>query len=250
MNDSKETFFESYGALAENIDNDIIISGRNNFQKDSVSHIIDDVTRKLQLQKTDRLLEIGCNIGLLLTPLSQTVAHVTGIDHSNLIAKLHAKGVGDNVDLIAGSWPEASSDQKFDCILVYSVIHCLPSRAFSLKFIVSAIDALTSGGRLLIGDLPNEDMRNRFMNSSTGHKVAEAYNKQRDEDVQNAEVSEHYQIRNKVWPKDVNVFVDDQYVFDVLSLARNKGFDAFVYPQSKDLPFGYSREDILITRRD
>jgi hypothetical protein len=39
---------------------------------------------------------------------------------------------------------------------------------------------------------------------------------------------------------------DDALVLDVMAFIRRKGFEAFLLPQPIDLPFGGSREDILV----
>jgi hypothetical protein len=42
--------------------------------------------------------------------------------------------------------------------------------------------------------------------------------------------------------------IDDAVVLEILQRARDKGFDAYVVPQSDDLPMANRREDILIVR--
>ena len=42
------------------------------------------------------------------------------------------------------------------------------------------------------------------------------------------------------------VAVDDSFLLDLMMHIRNKGFEAYVLPQPLDLPFGGSREDILV----
>jgi len=37
-------------------------------------------------------------------------------------------------------------------------------------------------------------------------------------------------------------------VVDLIARFRRQGFDTFVLPQSTSLPFGHTREDILVTR--
>jgi hypothetical protein len=42
--------------------------------------------------------------------------------------------------------------------------------------------------------------------------------------------------------------IDDAVVLEILRRARDKGFDAYVVPQSDGLPMANRREDILIVR--
>lgn len=43
---------------------------------------------------------------------------------------------------------------------------------------------------------------------------------------------------------------DDALALDLMAFIRGKGFEAFLLPQSIDLPFGATREDILVVAYD
>jgi hypothetical protein len=51
-----------------------------------------------------------------------------------------------------------------------------------------------------------------------------------------------------VYNKIEHDLIDDAVVFALLQRARAQGFDAYVVPQTPDLPMANRREDILITR--
>ena len=243
-----KTFFDAYGELAGNVSTPILISGRNPMHADQVKNIVADVRSKLSPQKEDQLLELGCNIGLLLTPLSSEVQHAVGLDHSSLIDAYEKSGIPNNVRLISGSWPRTQVQGPFDIVLIYGVLNCLPDAKSGHIFISSCYPLLRPGGRLLVGDLPNEDMRQRFLESAEGSQIAQRYSEARATDKKTDESGE-YAVRDSLFqPAMTDPFIDDTFILNVIEDARTHNLNAFVLPQPSTLPFGYSREDILIIR--
>ena len=72
--------YEAYGQAARNLTTPTLIAGRNRFQAEEEKNIVRDVAEKLRLCPAHRLLEVGCNIGILLTPLSPHVAEAVDQD--------------------------------------------------------------------------------------------------------------------------------------------------------------------------
>ena len=86
----------------------------------------------LELQPTDRVLEIGFGPGLAIALVSEVVTggHVVGIDHSEMMirqaTKRNASAIGQGrVQLLLASAPElpAGHDQYDKCLMV-NVFHC------------------------------------------------------------------------------------------------------------------------------
>ena len=239
--------FEAYGSLAEEIETPILIAGRNLQHIHQLDYTISDICSKLLPESGDRLLEIGCNIGLLLNPISKLVSDAVGLDHSKLIDLYKNKGTPENVTLKEGEWPKKIIDGCFDCILVYDVLHLVPTVEEAVKFIEACYPKLKSGGRLLLGDLPNRDMHKRYQSTDFGKKLAFDYEKERNKERQNRENESQY--RTEILA-DANFesYIDDEFVFSIIQSARREHLHAFVLPQPENLPFCYSREDILIVR--
>jgi predicted TPR repeat methyltransferase len=78
-------FFDAYGVAASKLNSPILISGRGLFN-DNVDSIVADVARKLEINSENIILEIGCGVGLLLTPLSRQVARAVGVD-TNIVSR-------------------------------------------------------------------------------------------------------------------------------------------------------------------
>lgn len=219
---------------------DTEIAGRYAFQAVAERQILPDILAKLDIKPTDRLLEIGCGPGNLLIPLSYFVAQAIGIDNTAAIDRLNARApIAEQMKGIAGNFLDIDlGDQVFDKILAYSVLHYLTSEEEVVRFIDKALSLCAPGGRLLLGDLTNRDHKARFANSTEGRKVRAEWEKQ---------VANSTGHPFDALPSDNQlVAVDDNLILDILKRYRQRGHEAYLLPQPPELPFGGSREDILI----
>lgn len=224
-----------------------VATARYPFQAAAERAIVPEIVAKLDLRPEHRLLEIGFGSGSLITRLAGHAGAVTGIDHPDCVDRL-VGAVPGNVTLIAGRWPEVRPEGSFDRIVAYSVLHYLPDRATAEGFIDACVDALDHGGAVMLGDLPNEDAKGRFRDTDSGREFeAEWRRRVADSEHDDPEVALLHEIFTRV--SRAEVFIDDEFVLDTLSRYRGLGYDAFVVPQGKDLPFCHTREDILIWRR-
>lgn len=234
--------FENYQHLAQSSEaSNTAVAGRYDFQREAERRILPDLLVKLELDVSDYLLEIGCGPGNLLVPLSSFCANATGIDNEGAIARLRNRFAMDtNVSCILGNFLEMELPAtRFDKILIYSVLHCLSNREEVLNFIERALSLLESGGRMLLGDVPNVSKKSRFGDSQTGQEMAKKWAEQ----IKDAGSSTRPE---KFKPDRDMVTFDDALVLDLLAFIRGKGFEAFLLPQPLNLPFGGSREDILV----
>ena len=123
----------------------------------------------------------------------------------------------------------------------------MPNRDAADKFIAACLLYLRSGGRLLLGDLPNHDMKARFL--------AAADNRRFDAEWQTRMLHIGEQDRsfldlmNAANP-DGGVFLTDSYALELAGRLRSEGLDCFLVPQPPGLPFDKTREDILIWKRN
>ena len=233
--------FENYQHIAQMTDaSNTEVAGRFMFQQEAERRILSDLLIKLDLKVTDILLEIGCGPGNLLVPLANFCAQATGIDNEAAIARLNnrlAKCV--KITGIAGNFFQMNLPAtSFDKIIIYSVLQYMSNQEEAFYFIDRALSLLQPGGRLLVGDLPNCNKKVRFGSSKTGQQTAMKYAEQlKSSGSHPMEVTE---------TDSSLVAVDDSFLLDLMMHIRNKGFEAYVLPQPLDLPFGGSREDILV----
>jgi hypothetical protein len=117
---------------------------------------------------------------------------------------------------------------------VYSVFHYVFAETNVWRFLEASTRLLAPSGRMLIGDIPNVSMRNRFFGSDTGRRFHREFIG-RDEDPPPPSPLSFDQI-------------DDSVMMAVVSRVRGAGMHAFVVPQDATLPLANRREDILIIR--
>lgn len=242
--------YEAFGLTAERISDPIIIGGRNDFGDDDLEATrkqnVADVVAKLQPQRTDSLLDIGCGVGFILTPLAAYVDQAIGLDHQALLRRYANLGVPPNVQLIGGHWPETQVSGTFDRILAYSVLHYLSGKAEAKEFIQQCINILKPGGRILLGEIPNTNLAARFKQSRFGQTFEQSWQ------LRKTKLSQEHRVRNDIFTQTENnaSYLTDDWVLEILALARRQGLESYVLPQPEGLPFCYSREDIVLWRRD
>lgn len=234
-----KTSFENYGKRAGARLTNTEKAGRHNFQRDAETLILDDVIAKLGLDSSDDLLEIGCGTGNLLIPLSFRVRSCTGIDHPACTEELRRRFDDPRAQTIGGDFLDLEIASTFSKVLVYSVVHVLSDHAEVRRFIDKALALLRPGGKLLVGDLPNEDRTARFLATPLGQQVTAEYRQQ-----QAASATRESGFAPEKDPRVVRFH--DADLVELVGDLRRRGWDAFLLPQSPALPFGYTREDLLV----
>lgn len=231
--------FEIYGALTRSVRSATVQAGRRDIQADAEKLIPDDVAEKLGLLPQHSLLDIGCGPGALLCPLALRVGRATGVDHPDVLARARMNCAGTNLTLVPGRFPSVQLEGTFDRILAYSVLHYMPDFSSVERFIDAAIRYLNPGGRLLLGDLPNADKMKRFRASDAGRKFEAAWRERMKEELKAGDPFE-------VFSGAVMTGFTDDRIARLLSRYRKEGYDAYLLPQPPELPYGHTREDILI----
>lgn len=182
-----EKSFENFGFIAKKVGykNIHISSSRYEFQREFLPDILVDIKKKLKISSRDKLLDIGCGLGLFLIPLSFFCKEAYGLDHPNFIRaiKIYFKFFNKK-NLISGNFLKLKLKKKFDKILIYSVVHYLKSEKEFIKFINNSLELLSKKGILLIGDIPIFEYEKKFITSERGkiyyrsfHKLKNSYKK-------------------------------------------------------------------------
>lgn len=115
-----------------------------------------DIREKLQIQPEDRVLEVGCGSGSLLSIVLHPDQRGVGFDLCEALVKRKndfatrpewlSLGVCE-----AGAVPVRSS--LYDKVFSYSVFQCFPSKEYTRQVIAELMRVCKPGGTILIGDI-------------------------------------------------------------------------------------------------
>lgn len=200
-----------------------------------------DISTKLNFENCNKILDIGCGCSNLVVNLieyskkNQIELYLN--DSMEMLKNIPEEIVSDYIFLLPGMYPNevafaTESTNTFDAIIVYSVIQYVFNYQSIYQFIHECIKLLKPGGKLLIGDIPNFNCRERFFNSSESLEF------------KNNKASISVNIEHENMDR-----LDDSVVMSILLRFRNFGCETYVLPQPKSLPFANRREDILIIKR-
>ena len=129
--------------------------GAGKLRRQQVTYILTRVRRALCLGSKTRLLEVGCGAGMLLGPLSTTVALAIGCDLAeSMVRRARHLFIGLKVNVaeaIALPYPAGA----FDTVLVHSVFHYFPSHEYARFVLGELCRVCRPGGRVWISDIPD-----------------------------------------------------------------------------------------------
>lgn len=216
-------------------------SYRSNFEK----KIFSEICMKLPalLKESSVILDIGCGCSDLPHLLAEQSLGLNQqlflVDSEEMLSLLKVKP-NPKIIKYASRYPHckellADLHGRVDVILVYSVIQYVFTEGNIFNFVDKSLQLLASGGRMLIGDIPNVSMRKRFFSSESGIGCHQEFTNTKEVPSVSFNSIEVGQI-------------DDSIVVAILSRARAAGFHAYVIPQGDDLPMANRREDILVIR--
>jgi len=231
--------FENYGKSARELSSHTEIAGRYATQAIAERAILPDVFKKLQIAPNNSILDVGSGAGTLAIPLSFICKKVIVVDHPDVLGRLKKRCEIDNLKFLPGNFLEIDFQEKVDKILVYSVLHYLEDEQEVVKFIEKALGMLNPGGRVLFGDIPNSSAKKRFSDSAYGRRFIQNW------DQKMSGHSPESKIINLPNDHKMAVF-DDDTILRLIKLIRLRGLHAYVLAQPPGLPFGHTREDILV----
>lgn len=239
------TPFDHYGKNALELENFTELAGRYSFQKRAEQHLLYYLLDALSLSPDDDVLDIGCGAGNLLIPFSFFVRSITGIDHPNLLAQIKNRipKDGGTITLIPGDFRTAEVPGTFSRILIYSVIHYLRNEEEVLAFIRKAALLLRPKGKMLIGDIPNKDIKARFLATERGNTFAAEWRKK----VEDARKDGREENAPLVTDTPL-VTLDDVLVEKIVTMLRGLSLHAERVAEPETLSFCFTREDIIVEK--
>ncbi|WP_162894701.1 class I SAM-dependent methyltransferase [Rhizobium terrae] len=238
-----ELSYEGFRSLARNPH--LSVHGRigfpDSYRESHEPNIFADIRAKLPAldARQKRILDIGpgcANLPRMLMALCEEQGHeLRLIDSPEMLSQLPDAGhVRKHEGAFPGCMARAGiADVQFDAILCYSVLHYMFIETNLFSVVDATVRALAPGGRALFGDIPNLSKRRRFFASEAGHAYHKAYTgKDEAPEVQIFE--------------DATGRIDDSVLLAMMQRAQQAGCDAYLVPQSRDLPMANRRDDLII----
>ncbi len=235
------------------------VSGRSEQDQTKERLIYQDIRTKIHFKSGDKVLDIGCGASQLANYLVETALELnldlTFVDADDVLVRLQ-KDLGhyisdkelrlkSKIDYVSGYFPACKKDLKsgYDKILLYSMIHYTED---PLRVIKEAMSLLSSGGELIVGDIPNINKKGRFLSSEFGSKFDCSYRGVPYEGGTLYRNQFDFISKNQT---TLNMKISDLFILEIIKYAREDGFEAFVVDQPTQLPFSFTREDIVIYNR-
>lgn len=247
MNIFDDLTFDKFRKLA--LDNSISkfnkVGFPDSYREGKEKYIFQDIIQKVKNldSRNQKVLDIGPGCSelpvFIIDYLEKKNSKLTLIDSVEMLNQLPDK---DHLEKIPGMFPNDFRDfcqnmrGKFNAIISYSVIQYVFSESNLWSFLDDCLLMLDVQGELLLGDIPNISMRNRFFESEEGIKLHRKYTG----DPEALPKVFHNKVQKN--------FIDDSVCLSIISRARSNGFHAWLIPQNEKLTFSNRREDILIKR--
>lgn len=207
--------------------------------------ILADILAKLPRLASDEGLSVvdigpGCAaLPRMLIDLCRDRRHtITLVDSPEMLALL--PDVDGVTRKAPGLFPKnaaavAAASGPADALICYSVLHYIYVDCNLFDFVDATVALLASGGRALIGDIPNHSKRRRFFATETGQAFHRAFTGSEDR----YEVAHDTPVPGKI---------DDAVLMGLMQRAQAAGCDAYLLPQAADLPMANRRDDLLLAR--
>jgi len=122
-----------------------------------------DICAKLEVKPTDRVLEVGCGVGLQLGYLYGISRDLFGIDYAPGMIFKAKKRLPENNFSLAEAARLPFGRESFDKVFSYSVFHYLPGHEYAKEAAGSMIEVCKKGGIVLIGDILDLDCKNEYL---------------------------------------------------------------------------------------
>ncbi len=144
-----------------------------NISREEMDEYRDNIVKKLMpnINKSTRVLEIGCASGISMFELAPHTALYYGTDISRVIIERNQEIVNQKkfTNIKLKGLPAHEIDQieekDFDIVIINSVIQCFEGHNYLTDVLTKAVHLMKDKGLLFIGDIMNEATRETFIES-------------------------------------------------------------------------------------
>ena len=190
--------------------------------------IADHIATQLDLQATDRLLDVCCGNGVLSTLLASRCQLVLGVDLSDkLLAQARADHRAPNLHFAKANALQLSGlGGQFTKINLYFSFQYFEHFEAGLRVLAEMESLLAPGGKIFIGDTPDDRRWFAYYNSPEKW-LRYVYQKWKEKEPM-----------GKFWhPREFQ------------KMAESLGLAVEIMPEPADLPYAWYRFDALFTKK-
>ncbi len=149
---------------------DFQATGRGRMDIVGFLYTLREIAEALRLEKSDRLLDLGCGTGIVALALSPWVASIHGADISPQMIARARDNCRDlpHVSFCVGSMPDALDAGPFHKLLAYSVLQYLRDEDAVLDLLRAAHQALVPGGTAFFAANPDPARKGSYLEKLRG----------------------------------------------------------------------------------
>ncbi len=130
---------------------------------EALSTLVDGISGNLELRDDDRLLDLGCGAGMLLSRLTPRVQIAYGTDRSSgMIQRGHKISSGMTL-MQAESTHLPFEAATFDKVLAHSVFQYFDSHDYAFNVLAELLRVSKPGSRMLIGDIMDAASKKEYL---------------------------------------------------------------------------------------
>ncbi|NEO49846.1 MAG: amino acid adenylation domain-containing protein, partial [Moorea sp. SIO4A3] len=134
---------------------------------------VEQTTARILACKPTRVLELGCGTGMLLFRIAPHCSKYVGID----ISQEALDYIQEQIEQLDGNWSgvelcqgaadnfESIEPQSFDAVVINSVVQHFPSIDYLIEVLEKAVQAVTPGGVIFVGDIRSLPLLEAFHSS-------------------------------------------------------------------------------------
>ena len=139
--------------LADLIAIDGFDTGAGKFPADNWLTFVEEIQLRLNINGTQRVLEVGCGAGAFLLPLSSSRIEVFGIDYSYSLVQLCRKVIPSGTFTVAEAKNIPFDDSYFDTVVSHSVFQYFESLDYAETVVNETVRVLKNTGHIALLDI-------------------------------------------------------------------------------------------------
>lgn len=149
-------------------------TGYGSYSVNDWVNMVDSFAKQYNIDSTTDVLEVGCGAGAFLYQLkSTTQCNIFGYDYSESLIDLANSSITQGQFLTSDA-NKNPFKQKFDIVFSHSVFQYFPNVEYGLSVIRSMVDAVKSGGKIVLMDLLDSSLQSLYYNERNKYFSSES----------------------------------------------------------------------------